>query len=374
MSKCFIHMLSPQDGAARRPMPEESGRRNAGAMPDLNNFHMESMPEAAVLVRRWLVESANALARHYLPALEPGRPLPRELRPLIEIHSDGGTFTAGRSTYQFRRTNGEEEGDALLLFCPAPQTALTDGQLDGALRQLRQLLSELMAQCGSQPQSAGAVQKSLHRMFRLLDNLELLRACSGGGGLYLRPVTLDLAGLCRQTSEEANTVLREIGVSVACETPASLLISGDPELLRRMLLELIANSARAAGHGTVWLRLRPQGDRAVLTISDSGAPLTQRQLAAMLEQDAGDQLPLPGQGAGLGMAVVRRIAALHQGAVLVEWSHGAPTVIFSLPAGPGEARTQVQTPALQRDGGLSPLLVALSDLLPAALFEQEGRD
>ena len=368
MSKCFIHMLSPQDGAARRPMPEESGRRNAGAMPDLNNFHMESMPEAAVLVRHWLVESANALARHYLPALEPGRPLPRELRPLIDIHSDGGTFTAGRSTYQFRRTNGEEEGDALLLFCPAPQTALTDGQLDGALRQLRQLLSELMAQCGSQPQSAGAVQKSLHRMFRLLDNLELLRACSGGGGLYLRPVTLDLAGLCRQTSEEANTVLREIGVSVACETPASLLISGDPELLRRLLLGLIANAARACPEGRLTLSARRAGSRALLTLSDDGPLPDQRQLDALLSRSDREDIPLPGQGAGLGLTIARDIVALHNGSLLVEWGQSSPIVVVSLPTGPMDGRTSVRSPRVQADGGLDPVLVELADVLPAEAF------
>lgn len=43
------------------------------------------------------------------------------------------------------------------------------------------------------------------------------------------------------------------------------------------------------------------------------------------------------------------------------------------PAGAQE-RLAVRTPEVQQDGGLSPLLVELSDVLPPQLFGQEGLD
>ena len=364
--------LSPPPGRpqARRA---EMRREDCGFMPDLSNIMVEAMPEGAVLIRRWRTERFNEEARLAFPGLREGGPLPEALRPMLTGEALGGTFSAGGSTYSFRRAVGEEAGEFLILFRPAPQTTLTDSQLDGLLRQLRELLGGLMVQWDGGRQGSAA-QKGLHRMFRLIDNLQFLRDCAGAGELRFSPVTMDLAGLCRQTAEAAGTVLREIGVQVDWEGPASLLIPGDPELLRRMLLELIANAARSAGRGQLRLRLRAQGDRALLSLSDSGSAATRRQLAAMLEGGGGEELPLPGQGAGLGLAVVREIAALHDAAMLVEWSEGAPAVVLSFPAGAGEARTPVRGPALQRDGGLSPLLVALSDLLPPALFEQEGRD
>lgn len=340
-------------------------------MAELSSFLIDAFPEAAVLVRRWRVERANAMARHYLPSLQEGEPLPQELRPLLETGEGTGTFASGLSTYAFRRVTGETGGEMLLLFRPAPQTALTDMQLDGALRQLRQLLGELMTQCGGKEAAGGAVQKSLHRMFRLVDNLDFLRANAGGGGLYVKRVTMDLAGLCRQVTGAAGSVLREIGVAIGCEVPASLLIPGDPQLLQRMMLELISNSARAIGRGEIFLRLRQQGDRAVLSLSDTGDLPSPRQLSAMLEQDTDQGVPMPGQGAGLGMAIVRQIVTLHRGAMLVEWSQGSPAVVISLPISPLEPRTEVNAPALQRDGGMSPLLVALSDLLPPVMFEED---
>lgn len=71
------------------------------------------------------------------------------------------------------------------------------------------------------------------------------------------------------------------------------------------------------------------------------------------------------------MAIVRQIVTLHRGAMLVEWSQGSPAVVISLPISPLEPRTEVNAPALQRDGGMSPLLVALSDLLPPVMFEED---
>ena len=344
-------------------------------MADLSKITVESLPEAALLVRRWRVAQANAAARHYIPALREEGPLPQGLRPLLAGPGQGGSFTEEGNTYLFRRTDGEEAGELLVLFRPAPQATLSESQLDGLLRQLRQLLGELVVQCGGgRPADAGAVQKSLHRMFRLVENVEFLRDCAAGAPPCWNPVTIDLAGLCRKTAEGGIPLLREIGVQLKWDGPPSLLASGDPELLRRMVLELIANAARAVGRGQIWLGLRAVGDRAVLSLSDSGEALTQRQLSAMLEQDPGSGLPLPGQGAGLGLAVVRQIAALHGGSVLVEWSRGSPLVVISLPLGTGEARTQVKAPILQRDGGMSPFLVSLSELLPPVLFEQEARD
>lgn len=344
-------------------------------MSDLSTLFLDAFPEAAVLATGGRVTAANPLARHYLPQLEPGAPVPPYL-PVSPSSTPGdGTFTAGPSVYAFRRT-ALPEGQ-LILFHPAPQSALTDSQLDGALRQLRQFMGEFLVQLGGLPagEERAAFQKSFCRMFRLLEHLELARAMNAPEGLPFHPVTMDLAGLCHQTACEAAPLLADAGVELLYESAQdSLLISGDPQLLQRLLLELISNAVRAVGKGRVILRLQRQGGRAVLTLSDSGPVPTQRQLAAMFQQDTDSALPLPGQGAGLGLPICREIAALHGGTLLVEWGESSPTTLVSLPAGLSDPRVTVNTPPLQRDGGLSPLLVGLSDVLPAALFGLEPLD
>lgn len=332
-------------------------------MSELNHLFTDLFPEAAVLLEQGMVRQANPLARHYLPQLDVGSYTP----PFLPAQApSSGTFTAGQGRYTFRLTH-TEAGD-LLLFSPAPQHTLTDGQLDGAVRQLRTIMGDMLMGADD----PAAFQKSFHRLFRLVDNLDFLRLSGQEGGLLFQPGTLDLAGLCRQVTAQAATLLGDRGVTLDFQSPLpSLLIPGDSALLQRLLLELISNSVKAVGRGTVFLRLHTTGGRAILTLSDSGSPLSDRQLAAMLQQDSDQLLPLPGAGAGMGLSVVRQIAALHGGFLLVEWGAGAPTVVLSLPAGPLDPSVSVQSPRLQQDGGLSPLLVALSDVLPTDLFAPE---
>lgn len=322
---------------------------------------LDSLSEAAILIRQGTVAAFSPMARHYLPQLQAGGPVPACL-PQSSL-AGGGLFSAGTSAYSY--TNTPLGQDQLIIFRPAAQTAITDVQLDGAVRQLRQFLGELLVETDAETTSA-LFRKTFYRMLRLLKNLEYLHqeepAAPGG--------TLDFAGLCRQTVEEAAPLLAQGGVALDYTCPnASLLIPGDPGLLRYMVLELIANSARAVGQGQIHLRLKTQGGRVLLSLSDSGTHPPQRQLATLLQQDSDQNIPAAGAGAGLGLSVVRRVVALHRGTMLVEWGDGAPVTLISLPTGPLNPRATVNAPNLQRDGGLSPLLTALADVLPSSVFE-----
>lgn len=57
--------------------------------------------------------------------------------------------------------------------------------------------------------------------------------------------------------------------------------------------------------------------------------------------------------------------------MLVEWGEKAPVILISLPAGAQE-RLAVRTPEVQQDGGLSPLLVELSDVRPLSSLVRKG--
>lgn len=343
-------------------------------MLDLIQSLVEVFPEGVVQIRGGLVCSCSERARQYLPQLAVGAPVPDVL--LLSEEDGGGTgeFSQGDAAYSY--SYSAAGGELLVLIRPDAESALTGRQMEGLVYQLRTLLGDVLAEVGPAtaeeggPVPAAAFGKTFHRLFRLLDNLELLRET-----VPFHPVTMDLAGLCRHVEELAAPLLKEAGVSLEYRSrETGLLIPGDPALLQKLLLGLIANAAQASERGSVIFGLRRQEGRAVLTISHSGPPADGQRLDALLWPGMDGDPPLPGQGAGLGLSVARRIAALHKGSLLMEWGQSAPGAVVSLPTGPLDGKSTVRTPALRRDGGLDPVLMELSDLLPARVFGLEGLD
>lgn len=341
---------------------------------------MDHFPEGVVLLEKDRVLYANAMAVHYLPQLTAQAPIPAELDLPWSEDSGAGVFSAGLTTYTFSRSRTPE--GTVLFFRPAPQTALTDLQLDGALQQLRTFLGEFAMEIGPHsapgdapvpPAALADFSKSYHRAFRLLNNLDYLRQAATPEGVPFTPAALDLADLCAQLVQSAAPLLEQTGTRLEfqCRLPV-LLTCGDAQLLRTLLLGLISNSAQAARGGQITLRLEKQGSRALLHLSDSGAPLSQRELAALLQQDNDHSIPLPGQGAGLGLPIARHIVSLHQGALLVEWGEHSPSILIALPIHAGPLHVTAHTPTPDSSGGLDPLLVGLADVLPAGLFGLEG--
>lgn len=341
---------------------------------------LDSFPEGVIQVRQGVVLRANPMARRYLPQLSEGAALPDCLVLPKNATTGAGSFTFGPSTYTFSCALAGE--DTIVFFRPAPQNALTGAQLDGALQQLRSFLGEFLAEVGPLTQNreegaslpCAAFGKSFHRAFRLVGNLEYMQQ-STTGSVPFQSLTLDLDGLCRQVVEQARGPLEAAGIALDYEGEGNgLLIPGDAALLKRLILGLMANSARATQEGRITLALRRSGSRALLTLSDNGPLPDQRQLEAMLQQGGTQDIPLPSQGAGLGLSIARDIVALHRGSLLIQWGQSSPTIVVSLPTGPLDPRTGVGTPRVQRDGGLDPVLVELSDVLPAHLFALDSLD
>lgn len=336
---------------------------------------LDAFPEGVVQVRAGAVLEANTTARRYLPQLAPGAPLPEGILLSREGARGAGTFVSGAAAYTYSCAPAGE--DCVILFRPAPQAALNGRQLSGMLQQLRELMNQLLVEAGPAGPDGllpAGFSKSFHRLFRLVGNVEYLEQASGEPGVPFRPVTMDLAGLCGETAQVVKDLLRGTGTGLDYQCrERSLLIPGDLELLQRLLLGLLSNAIRASEGGEVRLTLRLRGNRAYLTVANSGPALSGRALAALLQEGPGEELPLPGQGAGLGLTIARHIVTLHGGSLLTQLD-GAPKLLVSLPTGPLDGRVSVRAPILRRDGGLHPVLVELSDVLPAALYGMEEMD
>ena len=161
-------------------------------------------------------------------------------------------------------------------------------------------------------QSLRAAKTQAERLTRLAEDL-LLLARDRAGTLAVNRQPVDLFDLVRQ---EAASLGPALGVEIE-PVGAPAVAEADPSRLRQVLANLAANSAAArAAHVRVELR-RDHGS-VVLEWADDGLGFPEDLLASAFERFVrGDTARTETGGAGLGLSIVRAVAAAHGGAVEV---------------------------------------------------------
>ncbi|GLK50025.1 hybrid sensor histidine kinase/response regulator [Brevundimonas intermedia] len=147
---------------------------------------------------------------------------------------------------------------------------------------------------------------SAHRLLTALLNLSKLEA----GGVKAAVTRLSLDGLFDELRREYAPVAEAKGLALTL-VPSGLWVRSDRDLLRSMLQNLIANAIRYTDKGRVLVGARRQGERVRLLVCDTGRGIPD----ADQETVFGEFVRLPGApvdepGAGLGLAIVRRLSSL----------------------------------------------------------------
>lgn len=331
---------------------------------------LDSFETPAIFYRENTVRYFNQWAKHLFPSITSGKGLPEEFdRPrspfVPEVHQmQRGTL------YLLRPRQNDTAGNDLAQVTRELRACLT--ALTAATEQLWSHLPEPVS-----PDAQHLLQvtnHNLYRLRRLADHSDLLRQMEEGDAFIYREAPLDLAGLCRDLGGHIGQLAQRSGVPFYLDcSEASLPTLGDAALLQRMLLNLISNALRAAGaSGEVGLRLEKKGDRAHVTIWDTGTGMETEQLMSVFRpQPRRHRLPRPDEGVAMGLRLVREIAVLHQGLVLAESRPGGGvTMTISLPIRKPDPNTMRSEPAWG-DDGFQLVLTELADVLPAAIYAQE---
>lgn len=343
---------------------------------------LEVYPHPAMLSDGAVILALNEKAQVLFPGLKPGSDLPDALlSPEGEQSWEGVAALEGR-LYQI--SCRKEAGESLYLFQPREQQALTQGQLDGALYQLRTLMGQFHREIGpcvrgeqEQPsrQNMDDFAKSFDRMVRLMDHLDFLRDAQEAE-MRLGGRDVEFGRFCGMVAVECDGLLREMGIRVEFTAPpAPVVVRVDEVRLRDALTELISNCARRiTGGSVISMGLTVRGGRAVLCVTDDGAAATARQRLGLTARGTAPLIPTPDMGAGLGLSVAEKTVWLHGGALLFSTDAGAPRAYLSLPITRGKGADGVQSPVMERNAGRSPYVIALSDVLPGEIIREDWKE
>ncbi|MBP2018598.1 signal transduction histidine kinase [Symbiobacterium terraclitae] len=181
---------------------------------------------------------------------------------------------------------------------------------------------------------------------RLIDQLfEFTR--TSHGALVLRPVPINPAELLEQVAEEFVPALRQADMEYRLRLPeARVTIHADPDLLVRVLENLISNAIRYGREGKL-VELELDVDRAgrsvLIRVANRGNPIPVHQLEHIFESFYRGERSRSGKtgGAGLGLAIVKNIVTLHGGSVRAINETDRTVFEVRLPFGAAPARSDV---------------------------------
>ncbi|HEX4915988.1 MAG TPA: ATP-binding protein [Vicinamibacterales bacterium] len=180
------------------------------------------------------------------------------------------------------------------------------------------------------------IEQETTRLSRIVDDMfTLARADAGSYPVRARPMYLDevVDAVVRAMRVVAST--RNISITDSACRPAPF--TGDEDLIRRLILNIVDNAVRYAPSGSaVRVALDLAGSHYALSVSDDGpgiaAEIRPRIFERFYRVDAARTHGKDG-GAGLGLALARWIARVHGGDVdLAASSRAGSTFVITLPA------------------------------------------
>jgi two-component system sensor histidine kinase BaeS len=168
---------------------------------------------------------------------------------------------------------------------------------------------------------------------RLVDDLRTL-ASAEAGALSLEREAVDLEHLAADLVAGFRAQADTAGVTLSVDAHEAVVADADPERLRQVLANLVANALRATPRGgrvSIEIGRDPSGGP-VLTVTDTGAGMERDELERIFERF---YRSTASRGSGLGLPIARELVRAHGGRIEASSEPGVGTTMrVHLPPAP----------------------------------------
>jgi PAS domain S-box-containing protein len=255
---------------------------------------------------------------------------------ITAVHDDAGTLLGFAKvtrdlTEKQRVETLEAEGKQINEFL-----AMLGHELRNPLAPIRNAVAVMGAKGTPDPTTAWArelIERQVGHLSRLVDDLlDVGRITSGK--ITLQRTQVDLADVVTRAVEAARPLhdqrRQTLEVDLGSEPQA---VEGDATRLVQVVLNLLGNAAKYTPEGGhVWVRLRRQGNHALLSVRDDGMGMTADLVPKVFDifVQGGRSLDRSEGGLGIGLTLVRRLLELHGGTITAQSSgpgHGSEFVV-----------------------------------------------
>jgi signal transduction histidine kinase len=149
--------------------------------------------------------------------------------------------------------------------------------------------------------------------------------------------SFDLAELIRSVLEEFSPLIERAKIRVETRIPGALMMQGDGDQVRRVLINLLDNAVKynvEGGH--IGVTLSEKNATLHLCLNNTGPGIPADELPKVFEQFYRVEKSRATEygGVGLGLSIVQEIVRLHRGTITIDSEPGAWTQVdISFPSG-----------------------------------------
>jgi signal transduction histidine kinase len=179
-----------------------------------------------------------------------------------------------------------------------------------------QLIRSQGAQSGVVDEALRMMERQLHQMTRLVDDLlDVARITQNK--IVLRREQFAVSEAVEGAAELCGPLLAQRGQRLVARLPAEpLFVDADKVRLTQLVGNLVHNASKFSKSGQeIELSVREQAGEVVVAVRDYGAGIPPDMLDRIFEMFTQVRQPGVGGGLGIGLTLVRRIAELHGGTV-----------------------------------------------------------
>jgi signal transduction histidine kinase len=192
-----------------------------------------------------------------------------------------------------------------------------------------------------------AIEQDIMKMGNIIEEMHLLTRLESGLPVELKPISLDY--IIQLAPADIQRLIVQKHLSLHLPHDSNIVIRGDTELLRQAFRSVLHNAALyTPPDGSVTVSTYTQETWGIIEVEDTGMGIEPEQLEAIFDPfvKADPARPSDGSGAGIGLAIVKKIMDVHQGKVTVvsNPSQGS-TFCLMLPLADFKASPQLSTTA-----------------------------
>jgi PAS domain S-box-containing protein len=202
------------------------------------------------------------------------------------------------------------------------------------------------------------IDRNAKRLLRLVEDLQLLSQIQSGK-MVMDFRSSDLADIAASAVEERRPEAQRKHIDLVLSTTDLPDVAVDPARIAQLLGNLLSNAMKfTSDGGRVEVSLRPDGDRVVLAVADTGTGIPAADRERIFERFFRTKIVTEHamQGPGLGLTITKAIVEAHNGTIVVDSEEGSgSTFTVSLPLQPVSA-PDTDEPTDATDVALRPVL------------------